>query len=76
MQLVPQRGRPTEENARFCRSMNLTDSLEDCVPVRAAKIGGGPQSCNGVRFRVGVVDHDVGCIITFDISGKILIAQK
>lgn len=73
MQLVPQRWRPTEENARFCRSMNLTDRLEDSVPVRAAKIGRGSQSCDGIPFRVGVVDHDVGRVIGFDISGKILV---
>lgn len=69
MQLISQRWRPTEENARICWSMNLTDRLEDCVPVRAAKIGRGSQSCDGIRFRVDVVDHDVGCVIGFDFGG-------
>lgn len=71
-QLISQRWRSTEENARLCRGMNLTDRLEDCVPVRTAKTGRGSQSCDGIRLRIGVVDHDIGCVIRFDVTGKIL----
>lgn len=56
--------------------MNLTDRLEDCVPVRAAKIGRGPQSSDGICLRPGVVYHNIGSVIGFDVSGKILATQK
>ena len=69
MQLITQRWRPTEENARLGWSMNFTDRPENGVPVRAAKIGRGPQSCDGIRFRVGVVNHDVRCVIGLDPGG-------
>lgn len=52
--------------------MDLADGLENHVPVRAAEVRGCTQTGDGVLFGVGVVDHDVGCVVGFDFGGEVL----
>ena len=72
VQLTAQAPRATEEDAGLGRSVDFADRLEDGIPVRAAEAGRRAQAGDGVDLGVGVVDHDVGCIIAFDFCGQIL----
>lgn len=76
MQLIPQRLRPAEEDTRFRRSVDLANGLENRVPVRSAEIRRRPQSRDGILVCVGVIDHDVGGVIRFDVSSEILVAKR
>jgi hypothetical protein len=72
MQLTTQRLRTAKENARLGRAVDLADALEDAIPVRTAEGGFSPQTGDGVRGGVVVVDHDVGGVVGFDFGGKVL----
>lgn len=75
MQLTSQRFRPTKKYARLSRSVNLADGFEHRVPIWSAEIGGSSQSSDGILFRVGVVDHDIGGIVKEDLGSEILDGQ-
>ena len=53
--------------------MDLADGLEDHVPVGATEVCGCAETGDGVLFGVGVVDHDVRCIVGLDSGGEILL---
>lgn len=63
MQLAAERLRPTEEHTYFARAMDLADTTEHVVPVRAAEVGGCAEARDGIVVRVGVVDHDVRGVV-------------
>jgi hypothetical protein len=64
--------RTAEEDTSFGRRMDLADGLEDHVPVWSTEISGGTKTGDGVLFGICVVDHDVCCIICFDLCGEVL----
>lgn len=72
MQLAPQHLGTTEENPGFGGRVDLADAAEDHVPVGPAEVGGRAQARDGVVLGVGVVDHDVGGIVVFDLGGEVL----
>jgi hypothetical protein len=72
MQQAPERFWSAEKHAGLCRAVDLADALENHVPVGPAKVGGRAQTCDGVLLCVGVVDHDVGCVLGADFGGEIL----
>ena len=61
-----------EEDTCFGRGVDLADGLEDHVPVGTTEVGGCPETSDGVLFGVGVVDHDVRCVIVLDLGGEVL----
>lgn len=63
---------PAEEDTGFCGRVDLADGLEDHVPVGAAEVCGRAEPGDGVLFGVGVVDHDVGCVVGLDLGGEVL----
>lgn len=63
---------PAEENTSFRRAMDLADRLEDHVPVRTSEVGRGAQTSDCILFGVGVIDHDVCCVIDLDLCGEVL----
>ena len=63
----------TEEDTSFGRRMNLADAAEDGIPIGSAKVGGSPETCNGIELAVGTVEHDVGSIIALDLGGQVLV---
>lgn len=63
---------PAEEHAGLGRGVDLADRLEDGVPVGAAEVGRGAQTSDGVFLGVGVVDHDIGCVVGFDVGCQVL----
>lgn len=64
--------RTTEENAHFGRRVNLPNGFEDGIPVGTAEVGGRTKTGDSVLLGVGVVDHDVSCVVYLDLGGKIL----
>lgn len=64
--------RTTEEDACFCWCVDLPDGLEDHIPVRTAEICGCSKTGDGILLSVGVVNHDIRCIVCFDLGRKIL----
>lgn len=52
--------------------MDFTNALEDHVPVGSTKVRRCPQASDGILLSVGIVDHDIGCVIRFDLSRQIL----
>lgn len=60
---------PAEEDAGLGGGVDLADRLEDGVPVGTAEIGRGAEARDGVCVGVGVVDHDVGGVVGFDVGG-------
>lgn len=61
-----------EEDTCFGGSMDLTNRLEDHVPVGTTKVGRGAKTSNGILFSVCVVDHNVGCVVGLDLCGEVL----
>ena len=64
--------RPAEKHTRLRRRVDLADRLENHVPVGATEVCGRAQAGDGVLFGVGVVDHDVCCVVGFDAGGEVL----
>jgi hypothetical protein len=62
----------TEEDTSLGGGVNFADGFEDHIPVRSAKVCGRAETGDGVLFGIGVVDHDVGCIVGLDLGGEIL----
>lgn len=52
--------------------MDLADRFEDHIPVGAAKVGGCAKTSDGVLFGVGIVDHNVRCVVCFDLGSEVL----
>ena len=75
MQLAAQRLGSAEEDARLGRAVDLADAAKDHVPVGAAEVGRGAETRDGVLVGVGVIDHDVGCVVVFDFGGQVLFAR-
>lgn len=72
VQCAAKRLRPAKEHTCFGGSVDFANALEDHVPVGAAKVRRCPEAGNGILFSIGVVDHDVGCVIRFDLGRQIL----
>jgi hypothetical protein len=72
VQCATQSLRSTEEHTCLSRRVNLTDRLENHVPVRATEVSGCAQAGDGVLFGVGVVNHDVRCVVGFDSGREVL----
>jgi hypothetical protein len=52
--------------------VDFANGLEDHVPVGATKVRGCAEAGNGVLFGVGIVDHDVCCVVGLDLGGEVL----
>lgn len=52
--------------------MDLADRFKDHVPVRSTEVGRRAQTGDSVLFGVGVVDHDVCCVVCLDLGGEVL----
>lgn len=52
--------------------MNLANRLENEIPIRAAKVCRRAEAGDGVLLGVGIIDHDVGCVVGFDFCGEVL----
>jgi hypothetical protein len=61
-----------EEDSGFGGRVDFADRFENHVPVGAAEVGGCAETGDGVLFGVGIVDHDVGCVVGLDLGGKVL----
>lgn len=73
VQLTAQTLGSAEEDTSFGRAVDLANGLENHVPVGAAEISGRAQTGDGVLLGVGVVDHDVRCVVDLDLGGEVLI---
>lgn len=56
----------------FTWSMYLTNRAKDCVPVWPAEICWRPKTSDGIPIGIGVVDHDIRCIVRLYLGGEIL----
>lgn len=65
--------RSAEEYTRLCRRVDFADGLENHVPVGAAEVCGCTKTCDSILLGVGVIDHDICCIIGFDFSSEVLL---
>ena len=72
MQLAAQDFRPTKKHARLARAVDLADTAEDSVPIRPSEEGWRAQTRDGVAGGVGVIDHDVGRVVGFDVRREVL----
>lgn len=72
IQDTPQRLGPAEKHACFRGSVDRANRPEDHVPVRTAEARRRAETGDGVLFCVGVVDHDVCCVVGSDVCGDIL----
>ena len=61
--------RAAEEDARLGGRVDAPDPLEDGVPVRAAEVGGRAQARDRIGLCVGVVDHNVCCVVRANLGG-------
>lgn len=61
-----------EEDTGLGGGMDFADGLEDHVPVWTTKVCRGAETGDGVLFGVCVIDHDVCCVICFDLCGEVL----
>ena len=61
-----------EEHARFRGRVDLPDGFENGVPVWTTEVGGCAQTGNGVLLGVGVVDHNVRCVVCLDLGSEVL----
>lgn len=52
--------------------MDFANALEDHVPVGATKVRRCSQTSDSILFSVGIVNHDVGCVISLDLGRQIL----
>lgn len=52
--------------------MDLANRLKDHVPVWTAEVGRCAKTSDSVLFGIGIVDHDVRCIICFDLGSEVL----
>lgn len=52
--------------------MYLTNGAEDCTPVGPAEICWCPETGDCISIGIGIIDHDVRCIVRLDFSGKVL----
>jgi hypothetical protein len=64
--------RTTEKDTSFGWRVDLADRLEDHIPVGATEVCGCAQTGDGVLFGVGIVDHDVCCVVGLDLGGEVL----
>jgi hypothetical protein len=53
--------------------VDFADGFENHVPVGAAEVCGCAETGDGVLFGVGIVDHDVGCVVGLDLGGEVLV---
>lgn len=60
-----------EEHTSLGRRVDLSNRLENHIPVGATEVGGRAETGNGILFGVGVVDHNVGCVVGFDFGGQV-----
>lgn len=61
-----------EEDTGLGGRVDFADGLEDHVPVWTTEVCGGTETGDGVLFGVCVVDHDVCCVVCFDLCGEVL----
>lgn len=61
-----------EEDTGLAACVDFADGLEHHIPVWSSEVGGRAQTSDGIAVRVGVVNHDVGCIVRLDLRGKVL----
>lgn len=61
-----------EEDTSFSGRVDLTDRLEDHIPVWSTEVCGSAETGDGVLFGVCVVDHNVCGVVCFDLCGKVL----
>jgi hypothetical protein len=52
--------------------VDLADRFENHIPVWATEIGGCAETGDGVLLCIGVVDHDVCCVVDADFSCEVL----
>ena len=64
--------RSAKEHSRFRRRVNFADGFENHVPVGAAEVCGCTETCDGVLLGIGVINHDVCCIIGFNLGSEVL----
>ncbi len=62
----------TEEDTGFGGCVNLANRPENHVPVGATKVGGRTETSDGILLSVGVVDHNVRCVVSLDLCSEIL----
>jgi hypothetical protein len=72
MQLGAENSGTTEEHSGFRGAMNLSNGLEDHVPVWTTEVGGSSQTGDGILFSICVINHDVGCIVGLDLCSEVL----
>lgn len=64
----------TEEHTSLGGRVDLADGFEDHVPVRTTEVCWCAQSSDGILLRVGVVDHDICCVVGLDLSSEVLLS--
>jgi hypothetical protein len=52
--------------------MYLPNGAKDRIPVRPAEIRWCPETSNSIMISIGVIDHDVSCIVRLDPGSKVL----
>jgi hypothetical protein len=72
MQLRAEDLRTTEEHTCLSRGVDLSDTLEYCVPVRTTKIRWGAKAGDCITVGIGIVDHDICCVVYLDLRCQVL----
>jgi hypothetical protein len=52
--------------------MYFTNRAENRIPIRSSEICWCTKACNRISVGIGVIDHDIRCIIRLDLRSKIL----
>lgn len=73
MQLTPQTFWAAEKHPCLCWGVNLPDRSEYHIPVWSTKVCRRAESSNRILLRVGIIDHDVGRVISFDLGSQVLL---
>lgn len=56
----------------FARSMYLPNGAKDRIPVRPTKICWRPETSDGITIGIGIIDHDVSCVVGLDLGSEVL----
>ena len=72
VQLAAQWLGPAKEHACLGWRVDLADRLEHRVPIGPPKVGRRPEAGDGVPISVGVVEHDVRCVVWLDLGSEVL----
>ncbi len=52
--------------------MYLLNGAKDRIPIRPPEIRWRPETSDGITIGIGVVDHDICCVVRLNLRCKVL----